>query len=80
MKVIVTNFVKEFSENLSKPATSKIAKSVKLLKIFEYYLSMPYAKKVAKIILFHAFIKKTNKIPKRELKIVFKKINNIENT
>ena len=45
MEVIVTDFVKIFSENLSKPATSKIAKSVKLLKIFEYYLSMPYAKK-----------------------------------
>lgn len=66
---------------LSMPYAKKITNNIYELRIRgKQDVRIFYTFKKNKAILFHAFIKKTNKIPKRELKTVLRKINNIENT
>jgi len=75
----VISLLQEFALTLRLPYIRKIGKSsIRELRIHhgsDYYRIFYFAFTGRKFVLLHAFLKKTNKIPNRELEIAIKRMN-----
>ncbi len=73
--------IEEFGSNLGQPYTSKIEKDlfeIRAKGVEGIGRSLFCTTKGAKIVILHSFIKKTQKIPKKELSIARKKLKELK--
>lgn len=74
----LTNLLKEFGENLGMPYSKRIEKNLFELRVRgKQEVRIFYTFKEGAVFL-HAFIKKTQKIPIKELKVVRRKLRSID--
>ncbi len=79
--VHIVEMIEEFGSNLGKPYTSKVEKDmfeIRAKGVEGIGRSLFCTTKGAKIIILHSFIKKTQKIPKKELSIARKRLKELK--
>ncbi len=79
--VHIVEMIEEFGSNLGKPYTSKVEKDmfeIRAKGVEGIGRSLFCTMKGAKIIILHSFIKKTQKIPKKELSIARKRLKELK--
>ncbi len=79
-KVIHTiELLEKFGNNLGLPHSKMVSRGIFELRIHgDQNIRIFYAFSKNKAILLHGFIKKTPKIPKKEIGIAIKRLNNLE--
>ena len=77
----IVEMIEEFGSNLGKPYTAKLEKDmfeIRAKGVEGIGRSLFCTTKGAKIIILHSFIKKTQKIPKKELSIARKRLKELK--